>query len=181
MHTQTIMVEISDTPLEATRAQTMSPRKWAFVMAVSFALSSISWGMDDSIRLGNADGLEVQVEFLGFRGVGKGGTYKYMRSDQLRYRVIIRNRAPFSFKRIETQSSLRTDGKVAALLPGPSISMAHNFSLSPGEIYDYETSYMVPDNMNPATTGKLLVRLQYVLRDRAQATIMTAPLHFLID
>jgi len=136
--------------------------------------------MDDTLRLGNVDGLDVQVEFIGFRGVGAGGTYKYLRGSEIHYRVIVRNRAPLSFRRIEVQSSLRGNTSSAALLPGPSLSMPHNFSLSPGEIYDFESTYKIPEGMLPST-GQLKVRLQYTLRDRNQAKTLTSPLHFQID
>src|ERR1051326_7047523 len=130
------MVMITDTPLQATRSSKMNGKQWVFIVLVSLFLASLSWGMDDSLAVGDVEGLQVRVDFLGFKGVGTGGTYQYERGGSVNYRVVLENKGNLSFQKIDAQSSLHSDGvscdkySVASgsLLPGASISRLYSLS-----------------------------------------------------
>ena len=144
--------------------------------------------MDDSVLVGNVAGLEVHVDFLGFKGVGTGGTYKYEKGGQLNYRVVVKNKGNISFQRLNVQSSLHSDGisceKYAvapgSLLPGDSISRLYNMSLATGDSDEFEASTDIPSDFCPST-GLLKIRLQYSLNEHLQASTLVAPLHFRIE
>src|ERR1051325_7843425 len=108
------MVEITDTPLRSKSHLRRQRKVWIFLGLAALVLSCLAWGME-SIHVGNVSGMDFQVEYSGYKGLGPEGEYIYSKGSQVAYHIFIKNRSNESFGRVEVQSSLHSDG---ATCPG---------------------------------------------------------------
>ncbi|OVE75419.1 hypothetical protein BVX98_07650 [bacterium F11] len=178
---------IADTPSKVgKRASLRQIHIWGLLVCISL-LSTLAWG-DHFIHIGSVNGLDVQVEFMGYEELSERGEFLYEKGDSLIYRLRIKNRANRAFSPIEVQSSLHSDGiqcnpksfYPGETLPGSSVSPVHQAALSAGNDYEYDVKYNIPSDIC-SSSGNLKVRIQFTQFGRIQSSSLIAPIHFHVD
>lgn len=176
---------MSDLPIAIGHVEKLSMRTWLIVCLLALGLSTISWGLEDTIFIGSANGLQVQTAFTNIESVGPDGAFVFPLGGMVSYRVIVKNRANSSFGGLQVQSSLHSDGATCGsqvihseeLLPGASVSAPHTMNLDPLDSQDFEQTYVIPKDLC-ASQSHLKIRLTYMYQNRMQATELISPLHF---
>ncbi|MCB4757583.1 MAG: hypothetical protein LHV69_11245 [Elusimicrobia bacterium] len=140
-----------------------------------------SWAIENSILVGDVNGLEIQVKFMGNEKGLTGEKLIYEKGKLLGYRVSVKNRSNQSFPQVEMQSSLHVetaecpDLMSGSRLPGASISPLHNAALAPGITFNFDHAYTIPDSICPLK-AQLKIRLQYTQRGVIKAQTVISPL-----
>jgi hypothetical protein len=150
------------------------------------------WGLpflnaNESIFVGDINGLEVKLTFFGEKPNHSDGKIIYEKEDSpLIYRVTIKNRSNQSFPQVEMQTSLHVvqascgDLLPGARLPGNSISPLFTTSLAPGVASNFEHAYNIPGSLCPLT-GIVKFRVTYTQRGIIKAANLTCPVKFEIQ
>lgn len=164
------MVGLSDTPIfhrKSRRAHWM----WVALIAAVVLVSFVSWGKSALIPVGNAQGLDIQVDFRGYDNVAKGGMFAYAQGKTLRYQVIVTNKSNLTLSGIELQSMIQG---IKTRLPGDVISPAHKTSLAPGQVYRFDVEYATPQ-LASAAHANLVVNARYQLRGAYKSDSFLCP------
>lgn len=144
---------------------------WVAVTAVVLLLLGVSWSKAALIPIGNAHGLDIQVDFRGYDSVVKGGAFSYGSGKTLHYQVIVTNRSNTTFNGLELQSMLQG---IETKLPGARFSSPHKLSLSPGQTYRFDVEYKTPD-LKAGANANLIVNTRYNQRGTNRSDTFRCP------
>jgi hypothetical protein len=154
------MVGLSDTPLFAHRRARKHHWLWVILVASCLVLAYAGFGRSALIPIGNAQGLDVQIDFRGYDGVTAGGVFNYARGKTVHYQVIVTNKTNVTLAGLQLQSMLQG---MTARLNGHVVSPPHKTSLSPGQVYKFDVAYDAPE-MSSAAMAQLIVNARYSQR-----------------
>jgi hypothetical protein len=164
------MVGLSDSPLIHHRSR---KAHWISVVLIAGALllAYAGWSRSALIPVGNAQGLDVQIDFRGYDKVSEGGVFDYKRGTVLNYQVIVTNKSNVTLAGLELQSMLQG---IKTRLPGEAISPSHKTSLAPGQVYKFDVQYEAPV-LDTAAQANLIINARYVQRGAYKSDSFLCP------
>src|SRR5690242_17798772 len=122
------MVELVDSPLVLRRRKNRFI-PWVLGMAAVLLLIIVSFSRAAVIPVNNAQGLEVQLDFKGYKNVSSKGEFVFPRNKPVTYSVTFINHTNLSLNKLEMQTMLQA---VNGHVPGASFSPVRETSLAPG-------------------------------------------------
>ncbi len=160
-----------DTPLPSHHRSRRAHWLWVVLITCGLLLTYVSWGKSALIPVGNAQGLDVKIDFRGYDDVVSGGAFAYQHGKTLRYQVIVTNKSNTTFTGLEMQSMLQG---IETRLPGDAISPPHKTSLAPGKTYRFDVEYKMPAG-GAATMAHLVINARYTQRGVYKSDSLLCP------
>jgi hypothetical protein len=142
----------------------------AVAAAILIMVAAFSLSHGATIPVGNAQGLDVRVDFQGYKAMANG-TFVYELKQVLSYRVTVTNRTPISLNQMEIQSMLQADH---GRMPGAPFSPVYRTSLAPGQSYQFDVTYE-PGQAPAKIDSRLLVSAKYVQRGAYKSDTLLCP------
>ncbi len=170
------MLEMVDTPLIGSHRSKWIHRLWVVLIAGGLVLAYASWGKSATIPVGNAQGLDIQIDFRGYDKISQEGAFAYHQGKTLRYQVIVTNRSNQTFTGLEVQSMVQG---IKTRLPGEVVSPPHRTSLAPGQVYRFDEEYATPQ-LKSTTQANLVVNARYTQRGayKSDSFLCPTPIRF---
>jgi hypothetical protein len=165
------MLEMVDTPLMTHHRSRWIHRFWVVLIAGGLVLAYTAWGKSATIPVGNAQGLDIQIDFRGYDKVSNEGAFAYHPGKTLRYQVIVTNKGNTTFTGLEVQSMIQG---IKTRLPGEVVSPPHKTSLAPGQVFRFDVEYTAPP-MKDAAQANLVINARYTQRGAYKSDSFLCP------